>query len=100
MKRIAVLFFVLLYFISTSGIAYNSFYCCGKLKAIYLFASHDLGKDCKGSKLPGCCDTKTFFAKVKDYHSPSAQVKVNGADFTKLLHPLFTALFIFQNESI
>ena len=101
MKKIAVIFFTLLYLVSTSGIAYSSFYCCGKLKETYLFTHYNFGKDCKGNKKdPGCCDTKTFFAKVKDHHTPSTDIKVIGADFNNILHPLFLAHFIFQNESI
>lgn len=101
MKKFAVIFFTLLYLVSTSGIAWSNFYCCGKLKETYLFNHYNYGKDCKqDKKVPGCCDTKTFFAKVKDNHAPSTDLKVNGADCSKLLHPLFIAQFIFQNENI
>lgn len=96
MKRIAVIFFTLLYLISTSGVAYSSFYCCGKLKTTYFFKTQDLTKNCKGNKkLPGCCDTKTYFVKVKDNHSPSQQFKFPDNNFSK---QLFTVAQIFAHS--
>lgn len=85
MKRIAVIFLIFLYTASTSGIAINSFYCCGKLKEVYVLKSSNLSKNCKGNKsAPGCCDTKTSFTKVKDNHSPSTELKLPVETASKL----------------
>jgi hypothetical protein len=81
MKKIAVIFFAALYLISISGVAVSSFYCCGKLKEIFVFQSKVTPKNCKGNKLPGCCDTKTTLVKVKDDHSASQQFKLSANDF-------------------
>ena len=88
MKKITVIFFALLYLVSTAGVAWSNFYCCGKLKEVYFFSSKNSSKDCKGNKRSGCCDTKSFSFKVKDNHSPSAQVKVNGADVKLFNYPV------------
>ena len=88
MKKVALLFFTLIYLVSVSGVAWGNFYCCGKLKETFLFSSKQavkISKSCKGNKLPGCCDTKTFFSKVKDNHSPSNAVKVADTFGKKLL---------------
>ncbi len=97
MKRITVILLTLLYFVSTSGVAVSNFYCCGKLKETYIFIHHDYGKNCKGSKKSGCCDTKTVYFKVKDNHSPSTEVKVNTPDSQKLIHAAILSLFTLQN---
>lgn len=86
MKKIAVIFLTLLYFVSFSGVTVSSFYCCGKLKEIYVFHSKTTPKNCKGNKLPGCCDTKTTLVKIKDNHSPSSQVKIKTADAVKIFY--------------
>lgn len=103
MKRIAVILFASLYLISASGIAIGNFYCCGKLKATYLFSHHDYGKDCKSDKkVPGCCDTKTVVVKVKDSHSPSQQLKSFTNDFSIQLFAiahLINDIFLSADES-
>jgi len=86
MKRIVVVFLTFFYILSTSGVAWSSFYCCGKLKETYFFTHNDNGKSCKqDKKMPGCCDTKTYFAKVKDSHSPSAELKFSQNNFSQQL---------------
>ena len=94
MKRITIIFFTLAYLISTSGVAWSNFYCCGKLKHTYFLSSGDLTKGCKGSKSPGCCNTKTVSFKVKDDHSPSVGSKINTPDAVKLFHPAFIDLLV------
>jgi hypothetical protein len=81
----------MLYLISISGLAINTFYCCGKFKESYLLTSKFLPKNCKGNKLPGCCDTKTVLLKVKDKHAPSVSVKSWNSDF-------FINLFTFKSK--
>ena len=100
MKRIAVIFFTLIYLLSTSGVAWSNFYCCGKFKESYWFQFHNSSKDCKGNKKAGCCDTKSFFAKVKDNHSPSSTIKVTGAKINALFYSTFVAVFNFRKASI
>jgi hypothetical protein len=82
MKRLAVISFTLLYFLSVSGVAVNYFFCCGKFKEAYIFHCKSTPKNCKGNKLPGCCQTKTIFVKVKDDQSGSTQVKINPVQFS------------------
>jgi hypothetical protein len=85
-KRVSLLIITAIYFVSICGISGSNFYCCGKLKQTYLFTHLNPEKDCKGeNKTPHCCDTKVFFAKVKDNHSPSTQLKVNTNDVSTLL---------------
>ena len=98
MKRVVAIFFALVYLVSTAGVTVSSFYCCGKLKATYLFSSHDFGKDCKNDKkTAGCCDTKTFYAKVKDSHTPSSQFQLKSLDASKLLNLFSSELFIYPS---
>ncbi len=97
MKKIILVFFTLLYLVSTSGITLSNFYCCGKLKETYIFSHHDYGKNCKGSKKPGCCDTKTVCCQVKDNHSPSTKIKVGTPTFNVIIHTTALSLFTFQN---
>ena len=101
MKKVALIFITLSYLVSVSGVAWGNFYCCGKLKETFLFSSKEaakFSKNCKGDKLPGCCDTKTFFSKVKDNHSPSQESKVNGTDGKKLFYSSTPALAVSQNR--
>ena len=84
MKGIAIILFAALYLVSISGVAVSSFYCCGKLKETYVFYSTATPENCKGNKLPGCCDTKTTLVKVKDNHSPAAPIKINCSDAVKI----------------
>ncbi|HKR03259.1 MAG TPA: hypothetical protein VJY62_01380 [Bacteroidia bacterium] len=102
MKRIAVILFTLLYLVSASGIAISNFYCCGKLKETYLLNPKYISNDCKGNKLPGCCDTKTVLIKVKDNHSPSQQLKSFTNDFSIQLFGgvhLINDIFLSADES-
>ena len=89
MKKAVVLVLALFYFVSVNGVAWNNFYCCGKLKETFLFSSKEaagISKSCKGNKFPGCCDTKTFFSKVKDNHSPAGGVTVKAAETQNLFY--------------
>ena len=54
---------------SSFGVAFKEFYCCGKLKTISVILA-DAGKD-QADKSTGkdeCCKTKFQFFKVKDKH--------------------------------
>ncbi|MEO6883452.1 MAG: hypothetical protein ABI199_05450 [Bacteroidia bacterium] len=92
MKKVTAIFFCLFYLLSTSGVVWNNFYCCGKLKQITFFSSTK-STACKSvKKLPGCCQNKTFFAKVKDNHPPSSELKVKKT--TDVIHAYFVPLSI------
>ena len=82
MKRITIILFTTVYFISISGVAVSYFFCCGKFKEAYIFHCKSLPENCKGNKLPGCCETKTIVVKVKDTHAGSHQVKINPIKFS------------------
>ncbi|HLG33599.1 MAG TPA: hypothetical protein VI757_01860 [Bacteroidia bacterium] len=82
MKRLFTITSALLYLLSVSGVAVNYFYCCGKFKEAYIFNCKSTPKNCKGNKLPGCCETKTIIVKVKDSQSASHQLKVNTTNFS------------------
>jgi hypothetical protein len=97
MKKAALIFLTFLYMVSTCGVAWSAFYCCGKLKEKVVFNTINT-KDCKGNKAPGCCDTKTFYAKVKDNHSP-ASYKVNITDHGKFLAYCPVTLKDFNNTT-
>jgi len=97
MKKIAVICCCLFYLVSTSGIAWNSFYCCGKLKQTSFF-SQQKTNHCRNKKITsGCCQTKTFFAKVKDNHPPTSQLKIKN---TPVINTCFNLAFnvVITNE--
>ncbi len=97
MKRFAAIIFTLIYLVSSTGVVWSNFYCCGKLKHTYVFGSPDFSKNCKGDKeTKGCCDTKTVFSKVKDDHSPSAY-KANVSDEGKVLSSFPALIYTFNN---
>jgi hypothetical protein len=99
MKKAVIIFFTLLYTVSTVGVMGSNFYCCGKYKETNLFSTTELGAGCTNDKKEdGCCNIKTFFIKVTDQHAPSSRITVNGHELIQLIPALQTALFIFQNE--
>src|SRR5579871_1843845 len=78
MKKTAILLIAILYTIASSGVIGSNFYCCGKFKESSLFFPVKEKKGCKkDTENDGCCNTKTFFAKVSDQHAASPRIKVN-----------------------
>lgn len=92
MKQFAITLFALLYLVSSSGVAINNFYCCGKLKKTSLFEVKDVFKNCKGNKLPGCCDNKTVIVKIKDKHSPVNTLKLACHEFANQFNVYVTTV--------
>lgn len=79
-KRIAILFLLLIYAVSSSGIGINRFYCCGKLKSVHFVLLHEQGTKCiKGNGKKGCCETTYHTLKLKENHvvseTPSLEAK-------------------------
>ena len=97
-KRVSIVLIAAAYLISVSGVSGSNFYCCGKYKESYFF-SHIISKtNCKEDlNAKDCCVTKVFFVKVKDNHSPSNELKVNGAETITLLQPFYSEIFHSQN---
>ncbi len=63
MKRVAVIFVLFFYLLSTNGIAITINYCCGKVSSISLSPAKD--KPCKQlKKMPNCCGHKQVYAKL------------------------------------
>jgi len=73
MKRVIVLFLMLIYCISSFGMGIERYYCCGKLASVSLTLSFlekphiDKGK---------CCKTAHVSIKIKDNHTTSNAVVI------------------------
>lgn len=63
MKKIAAIWFLLLYLLSFSGVTVSSNYCCGRLASIKVHFT--VGK-CYSNKSKSCCNDVTHFIKVYD----------------------------------
>ena len=59
-----ILFFVLIYSVTSTGLSVKAHYCCGELKSVSLFTP----RSCcgKSEKSKGCCHDETKYFKVKD----------------------------------
>jgi hypothetical protein len=80
MQRVIAIALMLVYLVTSSGVAWSKFYCCGKLKETSLFLNTAEKKSCKANdKEDGCCNTQTYFVKVTDDHAPSCRVLVDDA---------------------
>ena len=75
MKKAALILLILIYSMSSFGVTFNEFYCCGKLKAISVTLS-EVGKDkaTKDTDKGGCCKTKLQSFKVKDTHIAAEKI--------------------------
>jgi hypothetical protein len=94
MKKIALIFLICLYSLSTFGIGIKQFYCCGKLKStdITFIQQESKGKCGKGDEKSGCCQTRYKSLKVKDSHIVAGDISMPVKHFTDL--HLFTPSFI------
>ena len=65
MKKLLVIFLVLVYGLSASGATIHLHYCCGMLEKVSLTTEHN--PDCpeKGSDKKDCCDSKKLDLKIK-----------------------------------
>ncbi len=90
MKRIFLLALTTVYLLSCIGIAVNSFYCCGKLRAVSLSAKTTVFDDCRMPvKKSGCCRTSSHTFQVKDHHLSSSSLFTLAAPLVSIL-PDFT----------
>jgi len=77
-KRAALILLTFIYVLSCTGIAVNSFYCCGKLASVkfeYGAADNALTQIKKSGK--GCCRHELLNLKVKDNHFNPATFSIN-----------------------
>ncbi|WP_295670944.1 hypothetical protein [uncultured Mucilaginibacter sp.] len=72
MKRIALILLSAIYLLSSTGVAANSYYCCGILQSTSF--SESPKASCKmNMPMKNCCKSKKQYFKVKDQHvNPSA----------------------------
>jgi hypothetical protein len=66
-----------IYMLSCTGIAMNSFYCCGRLASLsFTFDSSDHNSE-KSGKKNNCCKHEKQSFKIKDSHSYSASQTID-----------------------
>ena len=84
-KKFALILLITLYSLSTVGLSFKEFYCCGKLKSISVTLVPETKQHCsKGSEKDGCCDNQYHFFKVNDNHLVGHDVSVPVKHFTEL----------------
>lgn len=71
MKRILLILLICAYSLSTVGVGFKEFYCCGKLKAVLITLDNSNKQGCTKE---GCCKTRQQFLKLQDNHIASANV--------------------------
>ena len=86
MKKIAAIFLVFIYALSTTGFALKADYCCNHLTSVKIV----LADDAKNKE--GCCSVKYQSFKVKDAHAASDVVTA------PLIHCDFTHILSSQSE--
>lgn len=94
MKKSALIFLILIYSMSSFGVTFKQFYCCGKLKTVSVTLSQP-GKDkaATDNDPDGCCKTKVKSFKVKDTHiaTEKATTPLNAyVAFPVAIHELLT----------
>lgn len=95
MKRILIIFFVLLYVASVSGVSLNRHFCCGRLESVTMaiLGKHDCGCDNK-KDAENCCKDQKRHHKVKAEHKNNGKIPVANT----LLQ--FTPLFVINENKI
>jgi hypothetical protein len=98
-KLFAILLF-LIYLPATTGLAVNSFYCCGKLASVDIQMAPKKAAAGKEGKQGNCCNNTTSFFKVHDFqqssvfdiviHSPVVQIPAILPAPRHLLGPNFS----------
>ena len=79
MKRISLIFLLLIYTLSSFGIGVRQFYCCGKLKSTKVTFIQTENKKCsKDDGTTDCCKTKFKSIKVKDSHFAADGINIAG----------------------
>ncbi len=67
MKKITVIFLLIIYSLSVVGLGVRQFYCCGKLKSTTVTFVQEVKVKCSSSNaMKDCCKTKYKSFKVKD----------------------------------
>ena len=81
MKKIFLILLICAYALSTVGVGFKEFYCCGKLKSKYITLTDNNKADCTTE---GCCKTKHQFLKLNDNHLASADIYLPAKHFVTL----------------
>lgn len=85
LKKSSILLLILIYSFSTFGAGLNTFYCCGKLKAIRLAFGIEQNKSIEKSKSgDGCCSTQHYTFKGKEKHYFLKGITTTVRDFKVL----------------
>jgi hypothetical protein len=71
MKKSAAILLAGIYVMASFGIAINSFYCCGKLKAVTISLVEQQDAKCAGNGNSSCCNIRHQILKVQDSHTGS-----------------------------
>ncbi len=95
MKKSLLILLLCAYSLSTMGVGFGEFYCCGKLKSTFIALAAGNKEKCSKE---GCCKTKYQFFKVKDNHLASADIHLPAKHFTALhfYTPVFVPVFFVQ----
>jgi hypothetical protein len=96
MKKAAIILLILIYGLSTAGLALKADYCCDNLKSIKLVLAH--GAKDKG----GCCKVKYQSFQIKDAHAPSDVASAPALHFTSIhaLNSIFQSTdFAFEKNN-
>lgn len=81
MKKLILILLICAYSLSTMGVGFGEFYCCGKLKSKFISLADTNKEKCTKE---GCCKTKYQFFKLKDNHLASADIHLPAKHFTAL----------------
>jgi hypothetical protein len=86
-KKLIAIFFLISYFASASGLAFNVHYCGGEIDSIKLdFGQTKKTCGCGSKKMDkDCCKDKKVVAKIKDAHKGSDTKIVFKVNIQKLL---------------
>ena len=72
MKQITLILLIGLYAMSSLGVGFAGFFCCGKLESVSLaFAKESKAKCVKGDSADSCCKTVYASFKINDNHFAS-----------------------------
>ena len=72
MKKIALIFLLSIYAISSLGVGIRQFYCCGTLQSTEFDFVQKKKDNCPDTNIKeGCCKTTVQYFKVKDSHVAS-----------------------------
>ena len=95
MKKLILILLICAYSLSTMGVGFGEFYCCGKLKSKFISLADTNKKECTKE---GCCKTKYQFFKLKDNHLASADIHLPAKQFTALYFytPAYTPVLFAQ----